>query len=110
MIAMRRSGVMVSATRTLGKDVLATFAPQLGINLGVTGREPLNNQPYFQIERVSRNIPIHSNARPALDAVCDLLEIINQFKTAGEARAALRAFIRVRRGYNPTYGALAAPH
>src|SRR5271155_1558601 len=98
----------VYSARGLGHGVLVPLAPQLGINLGVTGREPLNNQPYFRIMRVSRDIPIHGNARPALEAVCDLLEIISKFKTTEEARAALRAFIHVRRRYNPAYGKLVA--
>jgi hypothetical protein len=96
------------SARGLGHGVLVPLAPQLGINLGVTGREPLNNQPYFRIMRVSRDVPIHANARPALNAVCDLLEIINGFRKTDEARAALRAFIHVRRRYTPTYGKLAA--
>jgi len=94
------------SARGLGHGVLVPLAPQLGINLGVTGREPLNNQPYFQIMRVSRDIPIHVNARPALDELCSLLDIIATFKTTAEARTALRAFIHVRRRYNPAYGTL----
>ncbi|MGD0192881.1 MAG: restriction endonuclease, SacI family [Rhizomicrobium sp.] len=96
------------SARSLGHGVLVPLAPQLGINLGVTGREPLNNQPYFRIMRVSRDIPIHGNAKPALVALCDLLDIADRFKTTKEARLALRAFIFVRRKYAPEYGALTA--
>jgi hypothetical protein len=96
------------SARGLGHGVLVPLAPQLGINLGVTGREPLNNQPYFQIMRVSRDIPIHGNARPALEALCDLLTIVAKFKTARNARVALRAFIHVRRRYNAAYDELLA--
>jgi hypothetical protein len=43
-----------------------------------------------------------------LTKACDLLDIIDGFKTKDEARAVLRAFIHVRRRYNPIYGKLAA--
>jgi SacI restriction endonuclease len=94
------------SARSLAHGVLVPFAPQLGINLGVTGREPLNNQPYFRIMRVSRDIPIHGNAKPALEALCDLLEIADTFKSTDKAKKALRAFIFVRRKYVPSYNAL----
>lgn len=94
------------SARSLGHGVLVRDAPMLGINLGVTGREPLNNQPYFRIDRVSRSIVVHGNAREALDALCSLLEKLQSSKTADEARRGLRAFIFVRRQWNPVYGGL----
>jgi len=96
------------SARGLGHGVLVPLSPQLGINLGVTGREPLNNQPYFRIMRVSRDIPIHGNARPALEKLCDLLDIASGFKNTQQAREALRAFIHVRRRYSPTYAKFGA--
>ncbi len=54
--------------------------------------------------RVSRDIPIHGNAKPALEALCDLLDLAEKFKSTDAARIALRAFIAVRRKYNPSYG------
>lgn len=96
------------SARGLGHGVLVPNAPRLDINLGVTGREPLNNQPYFRIMRVSRDIPIRGNARPALEKVCDILEQLDQVGSEREARAALRAFIHVRRKHSPTYGRLQA--
>ena len=94
------------SARGLGHGVLVKNAPVLGINLGVTGREPLNNQPYFQIDRVSRDTTVHGKARRALDALCDILDELDKFATLDDARAALRAFVFVRRQWNPTYGAL----
>lgn len=94
------------SARGLGHGVLVTNAPALGINLGVTGREPLNNQPYFQIDRVTRNITVHGNARIALDSLCDILEELSKVTSVAQARVALRAFIFVRRQWNPSYGSL----
>lgn len=94
------------SARGLAHGVLVPMAPKLDINLGVTGREPLNNQPYFRIKRVSRDIPVRGNAQIAIDALIDLLNIINEFQTTDEARQALRAFIHIRRQYSPSYATL----
>jgi hypothetical protein len=93
------------SARGLGHGVLVKNAPVLGINLGVTGREPLNNQPYFQIDRLSRRTTVHGNARRALDALCDILDKLEKLPSLKGARAVLRAFIFVRRRWNPNYGA-----
>jgi hypothetical protein len=95
------------SARGLGHGVLVKNAPVLGINLGVTGREPLNNQPYFQIDRVSRRTTVHGKASRALDALCDILEKLEEIRSLKDARTVLRAFIYVRRKWNPTYGAIA---
>lgn len=79
------------SARGLAHGVLVPLAPKLDINLGVTGREPLNNQPYFRIKRVSRDIPIRGNAQIAINSLIDLLTIINELENGDEARAALRA-------------------
>jgi hypothetical protein len=93
------------SARGLGHGVLVKNAPVLGINLGVTGREPLNNQPYFQIDRISRQTTVHGKASRALDALCDILDKLEKLSSLKDARAVLRAFIFVRRQWNPTYGA-----
>ena len=41
-------------------SVLVPAAAELGISLGVTGREPLNNQPYFRMTRLGDNQPVHA--------------------------------------------------
>jgi len=94
------------SARGLAHGVLVPQAPRLNINLGVTGREPLNNQPYFRIMRVTRDIPVRGNAQKAIDSLIDLLESINTIGTKDEAREALRAFIHVRRQYSPIYATL----
>jgi SacI restriction endonuclease len=93
------------SARGLGHGVLVKNAPVLDINLGVTGREPLNNQPYLQIDRVSRRTVVHSKATRALGALCDILDRLEKLPSLKDARAVLRAFIFVRRQWNPTYGA-----
>ena len=96
------SGPNGYAARSLCQRVLATNAPELDIHLGVTGREPLNNQPYFRIDRLTREAPVRSTAQGVLNALCDLLDRL-QDASEDEARAALRAFIDVRRRYGTRY-------
>jgi len=92
------------SARGLGHNVLVPHSPELGINLGVTGREPLNNQPYFQIDRVSKDITVHANAIPALLALCDILDILQGITSKDEMLSVLRAYIFVRRKYCASYG------
>ena len=50
--------------RTLAEKVLVPVSIQVGFHLGVTGREPLNNQPYFRMRWLGDDTPISSNSRP----------------------------------------------
>jgi hypothetical protein len=95
-----RSGPAGYSARSLAKDVLAANAPELDINLGVTGREPLNNQPYFHNDRLTRDAKVRDPQ--LLSMVCD---IIDRLEGASEeqTRQALRAFIDVRRRYGARY-------
>src|SRR5450432_783449 len=43
-----QQGPRAYSARSLAKDVVAKQAPLLGIDIGVSGAEPLNNQPYFR--------------------------------------------------------------
>lgn len=95
-----RSGPTGYSARTLAKDVLAANAPELDINLGVTGREPLNNQPYFRSERLTRDAPVR-NPR-LLNMVCDILDRL-EGASEEQTRQALRAFIEVRRRHGARY-------
>ncbi|CAN7660625.1 restriction endonuclease, SacI family [Phenylobacterium sp. LjRoot225] len=90
------------SARGLCHQVLVPNAPELDINLGVTGREPLNNQPYFRILRMSRDIPARTTAKPVVTLLCDFLDRLQNASEA-EARQALRAFIIVRRRFGPRY-------
>ena len=87
------------SARSLAKDVLVPLSRDLRVHLGVTGREPLNNQPYFHNDVVNRQMNVKGNARVALNLVCDLLDELSAIHDRGELLAALAAFIEVRRKY-----------
>lgn len=94
------------SARGLGHGVLVPNAVRLGISLGVDGREPLNNQPYFRIKRATRDVIlplVKENAVAAVEIMCQLLEKVDSVSSGAEARAALRAFIYVRKKYERTY-------
>lgn len=98
----KEAGPNAYSARTLCHTVLVRNAPEFDINLGATGREPLNNQPYFRIMRVSRDIPVRTTSRHIVELLCEILEKLD---IAGEeeARQALRAFIYVRRQHGARY-------
>jgi hypothetical protein len=87
------------SARGLAKDVLVPASRELRVHLGVTGREPLNNQPYFHNDIVSTRMNVKGNAKVALDLVCDLLDELAAITDPAELLAALAAFIEVRRRY-----------
>ncbi len=91
------------SARTLCHSVLVPLAAELGISLGVTGREPLNNQPYFRMTRLGDDTPVHPGGRAAFTFMVELVDELEKLKTEAGARAALRAFIAVRRRYQPRY-------
>ncbi len=91
------------SARTLCHGVLVPVAAELGISLGVTGREPLNNQPYFRMSRLGDETPVHGGGRAAFDYMLKLIGQLTAFKDETRARRALRAFIAVRRRYQPRY-------
>lgn len=93
------------SARSLCKDVLAPNARELDINLGVSGPEPLNNQPYFGKASISRDMNVKGNAQIALNVLNDILEKLDKLPDEASARAALRAFIAVRRRYGTRYSA-----
>jgi len=93
--------------RSLAHKVLVPASQELDIHLGVTGREPLNNQPYFRISRATSDqmLPIvrsPETARRVLH-ILDLIDELDQEAT----RNALAAFVKVRRSRHPEYPAAA---
>ena len=92
-----KGGPRAYVARALAKDVLAAGAPELELDIGVYGREPLNNQPYFREERISRQMPVKANARPALAYLVDLLDLLDRVEDPAKAREVLRTYIVVRR-------------
>jgi hypothetical protein len=95
-----RSGPTGYSARTIAKDVLAANAPELDINLGVTGREPLNNVTYFRLDRLTRDAPVRDPQ--LLGMLCDLIDRL-EASSEEQTRQALRAFIDVRRRYGARY-------
>jgi hypothetical protein len=91
------------SARTLCHSVLVPLAAELGISLAVTGREPLNNQPYFRMTRLDDGTPVHAGGRAAFDYMVRLVRDLQGIRSENEIRGALRAFIRVRHRYQPRY-------
>ena len=91
------------SARTLCHGVLVPLAAELGISIGVTGREPLNNQPYFRMTRLGDDTPVHPGGRAAFDYLVELVTELQSSPTEEMARAALQAFISVRKRFQPRY-------
>lgn len=87
------------SARSLCQHVLAAHAPRLAIDLGVSGREPFNNQPFFGKDRIGEHLlPIvKKNGQPAFMVLLNCLEAASVIATPGEAMAALAGFIAARR-------------
>lgn len=94
------------SARTLCHSVWVPLAAELGISLGVTGREPLNNQPYFRMTRLDDGTPVHAGGRAAFEYMIGLIRELQAQPDSSAATLALRAFITVRKRYQPRYAAL----
>lgn len=90
------------SARSLCHNVLVPVSAELNFDIGVTGREPLNNQPYFRMAYLGDDTPVHVGGRAAFDYMVELVEELKS-ATGLEATEALAAFIDVRRGYAPRY-------
>lgn len=91
------------SARSLCHLVLVPLAAELGISLGVTGREPLNNQPYFRMKRLDDGTPVHAGGRAAFDYMLTLVRELQDLPDEAAARTVLHSFIIVRRRYQPRY-------
>jgi SacI restriction endonuclease len=89
------SGPSAYSARTVAHKVLVPGAVQHGYDLRATGREPLNNQPFFRYDRIDEIDRIHSNAKPFLPDLIAACTAVNQLD-ASEAQAGLAAFLRIR--------------
>jgi hypothetical protein len=90
------------SARTLCHAVLVPASAELGFNIGVTGREPLNNQPYFRMTSFDDGTPISTGGRPCYEYTSQLVAELSA-GTQANARSALRAYIAVRYRYVPRY-------
>lgn len=95
------------SARSLCHGVLVPLSAELGFNLGVSGREPLNNQPYFRMTRLGDETPVHGGGRAAFSFMTGLVDELQQLRSDA-AYEALRAFVMVRRRYQRIYGAAGA--
>lgn len=91
------------SARSLCHNILVPLAADLGFSLGVTGSEPLNNQPYFRIRKLGDDTPIRERGRKAFDFMVRLVMEIQVLPTTEEARAALAAYITARRQHQVRY-------
>jgi hypothetical protein len=91
------------SARSLCHGVLVPASVQLGIHLGVSGREPLNNMPYFRMQRLDDGTRVLGSARPIIALLKEILGRLQHVRSQDEARRALRSFIIVRRRYRPSY-------
>ncbi len=90
------------SARSLCQHVLAAQAPRLALDLGVTGREPLNNQPFFGKERLDGADLIeklHPKSRAVYAQFLALVSRVHAITDEPSALEALRAFLFVR--YRP---------
>lgn len=71
--------------------------------IGVTGREPLNNQPYFRIIRLGDETPVHAKGLTGFNYTVELVDELQSVSTTPAARAALAAFIAERRRHQVRY-------
>jgi len=88
-------GPTTYSLRTLGHEVLVPAARRLGFSIRNTGREPLNNQPFFRYDHMSVIERVRS--KPEHDRFVSGLAQIGS-ADRDEALAALAAFLRVAIG------------
>ena len=93
------------SARSLATGILVPMSAALGFSLGVTSREPLNNQPYFRMTRLDDGTPVHQASKPAFDYMLALIKELQDVPSEAAARDALRAYITVRTRYQARYGA-----
>lgn len=91
------------SARSLCHGVLVPASRELGFSLGVSGREPLNNQPYFRIERLGDGTPVHGRAAAAFALVEEMVRELSAVRSSDMLCSILRAYILVRREFNAVY-------
>lgn len=89
------SGPRAYSARGLAHGVLVPAAVEFNFDLRATGREPLNNQPFFRYDRVDAMDRVHARSREAHAYLVESLSAVDKL-AQHEAAAALAAFIRHR--------------
>jgi hypothetical protein len=100
----KRAGPNAYSARTLCHNVVVPLSVEFGFSIGTTGREPLNNQPYFRIQKIGDSTPISKKSKEAFDFLKGLIEQLQQGSEA-DAERALTAFVHVRKQHMPLYSA-----
>lgn len=90
------------SARSLCHTVLVPLSAELGVDLGVSGREPLNNQPYFRMTSLGDGTPIHVRSRPAFYYMLELIDELQKYDS-NQAIEVLRAYISVRSKAHVSY-------
>lgn len=80
--------------RSLCHNTLVPLSVELGFDIYASGREPINNQPFFRYDHYSQIERISDTARPYFDRLKESVAKLN-FYTKEEAYWALVAFLRV---------------
>ncbi|MFO1465441.1 MAG: restriction endonuclease, SacI family [Steroidobacteraceae bacterium] len=88
--------------RRTAEKVLVPASQRHRFHLGVTGPQPLNNQPFFRHLRIESKMTVRENARALLAELLRLLHRIGMMRRA-EAIEALAGFVVVRRRFVPAY-------
>ena len=83
------------SARTLCHAVLVPASDLYGFSLGASGREPLNNQPFFRYDRVDRMDRVHARARHHHRLLVDAIRELNKLDEQ-DALAVLAAILRTR--------------
>jgi hypothetical protein len=91
------------SARTLSEKVLVPLAAKHMVHIGVTGRQPLNNQPYFRMTSLGDGTPVRGKALPAFEYILALVAELQKARGTAMAKRALRAFIAVRQRHWPRY-------
>jgi hypothetical protein len=88
--------------RRSAERVLVPASQRSAFHLGVTGPQPLNNQPFFRSQRIESRMVVRPNAQPLIDLLLTNLQEIALMRRP-EAIEALAGFVIVRRRYVPVY-------
>lgn len=89
------AGPRAYSARSVATNVLVPGAVKYGYDLRATGREPLNNQPFFRYDRIDLMEHVRGDAEPWVPVLIAACKAINRL-TATQAEEALAAFLRVR--------------
>jgi hypothetical protein len=89
------AGPHAYSARSVATNVLVPGTVKYGYDLRATGREPLNNQPFFRYDRIDRIDHVRNDAVPWVTALTDACNAINKLG-ADDAKLALAAYLRVR--------------